>query len=243
MTSDEAQKAISIDNLTKRFGDFVAVDGISFDVPKGQIFGFVGPNGSGKSTTIRMLCGIIAPTSGDASVLGYDVKRQPEMIKQHIGYMSQKFGLYQDLTVLENLTFYAGVYQVPEDTFEERIEGGLKFAELQDRRDQITGTLGVGYRQRLAFACATIHRPQLMFLDEPTAGVDPVTRSRFWDMLYEMSERGRTSFVTTHYMEEAERCHRLGFIYDGNIIALGPPSEVKDAHATLEEAFLALTRR
>lgn len=233
---------IVADNLTKAFGDFTAVDGVSLEIQRGEIFGFVGPNGSGKSTTIRMLCGIIDPTSGFAEVLGYDVFKEAEKIKREIGYMSQKFGLYQDLTVKENIEFYAGVYQVGQAVFKERVDRGLEMSGLKDRAGEMTANLGVGYRQRLALACAVIHDPELIFLDEPTAGVDPVAREHFWNMLYDMAKAGRTSFVTTHYMEEAERCTTLGFIYEGKIIALGPPSEVKGTDPTLEQAFLRLTK-
>lgn len=235
-------KAIEVDNLTKKFGEFTAVNGISFDVEAGEIFGFVGPNGSGKSTTIRMLCGILDPTSGSATVLGRDIEAEAEKVKEAIGYMSQQFGLYGDLTVFENLEFYAGIYQVPEHERLSRIRQGVIAAGLKGREKEQTDNLAAGFRQRLALACANIHRPELIFLDEPTAGVDPKIRRHFWDMLYEMSGQGRTSFVTTHYMEEAERCTKLGLIYDGEIIALGTPAEVKAGAATLEDAFLKLTR-
>jgi ABC-2 type transport system ATP-binding protein len=235
-------KAIKVDNLTKKFGDFTAVNGISFDIEAGDIFGFVGPNGSGKSTTIRMLCGILDPTSGSATVLGRDIVTEAEAVKSSIGYMSQQFGLYGDLTVYENIEFYAGIYQVPEETRAVRIRQGIKEAGLVGREKELADNLSAGYRQRLALAAASVHDPDLIFLDEPTAGVDPRIRRHFWEMLYEMSEQGRTSFVTTHYMEEAERCGKLGFIFNGEIIALGTPAEVKGAAATLEEAFLKLTR-
>lgn len=238
----EVSKAIIVDNLTKKFGDFTAVDGISFDIEAGEIFGFVGPNGSGKSTTIRMLCGIMDPTSGSATVLGRDIIKEAEKVKASIGYMSQHFGLYTDLTVHENVEFYAGVYQVPEEERKERIRQGIRDTGLRGRENELAGNLAAGFRQRLALACADIHRPDLIFLDEPTAGVDPMVRRQFWDMLYRLSEEGRTSFVTTHYMEEAERCSKLGFIFNGEIIALGTPAEVKASAATLEEAFLKLTR-
>lgn len=235
-------KAIIVDNLTKKFGDFTAVNGISFDIAEGEIFGFVGPNGSGKSTTIRMLCGILDATSGSATVMGLDVGRQPEKVKEQIGYMSQHFGLYQDLTVFENVEFYAGIYQVPMAERDARIAEVIAEAGLAGRENDLAANLAAGYRQRLALAASVVHRPPLIFLDEPTAGVDPITRKSFWDMLYDMAARGRTSFVTTHYMEEAERCHRLGFIFNGDIIALGTPAEIKGSDDTLEEAFLRLTR-
>jgi len=235
-------KAVIVDNLTKKFGDFVAVNGISFDIEAGEIFGFVGPNGSGKSTTIRMLCGILDPTSGSATVLGRDIATEAEAVKESIGYMSQHFGLYGDLTVFENVEFYAGIYQVPEGKRAVRIRQGIKDAGLKGREKELADNLAAGFRQRLALACASIHNPELIFLDEPTAGVDPKVRRHFWEMLYEMAEQGRTSLVTTHYMEEAERCTKLGFIFNGEIIALGTPAEVKAGAVTLEEAFLNLTR-
>lgn len=228
--------------MTKKFGDFVAVDGVSFEIAEGEIFGFVGPNGSGKSTTIRMLCGIMDATSGAANVMGLDVRRQPERVKEQIGYMSQQFGLYKDLTVFENVEFYAGIYQVPQDIRDARIAEVIEEAGLAGRERDLAANLSAGYRQRLALAASVVHRPPLIFLDEPTAGVDPITRKNFWDMLNDMAERGRTSFVTTHYMEEAERCDRLGFIFNGKIIALGTPAAIKGPDATLEEAFLRLTR-
>ena len=234
-------KAIVVENLTKKFGDFTAVDDVSFDVKEGEVFGFVGPNGSGKSTTIRMLCGILEPTGGNACVLGLDVLREPERVKEKIGYMSQQFGLYADLTVFENVEFYAGIYQVPEEERGERIREAIAEAGLSGREDELAANLAAGYRQRLALVASAIHRPPLLFLDEPTAGVDPITRKNFWTMLYEMADRGRTSFVTTHYMEEAERCSHLGFIYNGKIISLGTPDEVKAGAQTLEEAFLRFT--
>ncbi len=235
-------KAVVVNNLTKMFGNFIAVNGISFDIDEGDIFGFVGPNGSGKSTTIRMLCGILDPTSGSATVLGRDIVTEAEAVKESIGYMSQHFGLYGDLTVFENVEFYAGIYQVPEDQRAVRIRQAIKDAGLTGREKELADNLAAGFRQRLALVCAAIHQPELIFLDEPTAGVDPKVRRHFWEMLYEMAEQGKTSLVTTHYMEEAERCTKLGFIFNGEIIALGTPAEVKAGAATLEEAFLKLTR-
>lgn len=241
-TNREVTKAIIVDNLTKKFGEFTAVDSISFDIEAGEIFGFVGPNGSGKSTTIRMLCGILDPTSGSATVLGRDIVTEAEAVKESIGYMSQHFGLYGDLTVYENVEFYAGIYQVPEEQRAVRIRQGIKEAGLKGREKELADNLAAGFRQRLALSCASIHDPELIFLDEPTAGVDPRIRRHFWEMLYEMAEQDRTSFVTTHYMEEAERCSKLGFIFNGEIIAMGTPAEVRAGAATLEEAFLKLTR-
>jgi ABC-2 type transport system ATP-binding protein len=239
---EDVMKAIEVKGLIKKFGDFTAVNSISFDIDTGEIFGFVGPNGSGKSTTIRILCGIMDPSGGTATVLGHDVSAEPERIKEKIGYMSQHFGLYTDLTVFENVEFYAGVYQVPEEERDERIRLAIVEAGLTGREDELAANLAAGYRQRLGLVASSIHNPPLIFLDEPTAGVDPGTRQNFWDKLYDMSEQGRTTFVTTHYMEEAERCTRLGFIYNGEIISLGTPDEVKAGARTLEEAFLALVR-
>lgn len=222
------ETAISVEQLTKKFGEFTAVDNVSFTVGKGEIFGFLGPNGSGKSTTIRMLCGVLDPTAGAASVLGIDVASQPEEVKRRIGYMSQKFSLYEDLTVTENLEFYGGVYDVPPDLFAERRREIIAMADLKGRENELAGNLSVGWKQRLALGCAIIHQPPILFLDEPTGGVDPVSRRRFWDMLHEMAREGRTLLVTTHYMEEAEHCHRLGFIYEGRLVALDSPRRIKE---------------
>jgi ABC-2 type transport system ATP-binding protein len=203
------------------------VDAIDLDVRRGEIFGFLGPNGSGKTTTIRMLCGVIKPTGGAATVLGTDVIGDPEDVRRRIGYMSQKFSLFSDLTVDENLRFYAGVYGLPQDRFAERRAYVLEMADLVGRERELTANLSVGWKQRLALGCATIHEPQLLFLDEPTSGVDPTARRQFWDLLYELAERDVTLFVTTHYMDEAAHCSRLAFIYDGSIIASGTPREVR----------------
>ncbi len=219
--------AVVLRNLEKRFGDFIAVNRISLEVGRGEIFGFLGPNGAGKSTTIRMLCGILTPTSGEGTVAGFDVTTQPEQIKQHIGYMSQKFSLYEDLTVEENLDFYGGIYGIPPEKREERKAWVLKMAGLEQHRSERTGTLPVGWKQRLALGSAVLHEPPILFLDEPTSGVDPISRRQFWEMIYELSSRGVTVFVTTHYMEEAEYCQRLGLIYRGELIALGTPDELK----------------
>lgn len=219
---------IKTENLTKQFGDLVAVDQVNLEVKKGEIFGFLGPNGSGKSTTIRMLCGILDPTAGSASILGFDVSREPEKIKERIGYMSQRFSLYDDLTVFENLEFYGGIYQVPSDRMRERINFALDMADLIGRERELAANLSVGWKQRLALGCAIIHEPELVFLDEPTGGVDPLSRRHFWDLIYDMSEEGKTLFVTTHYMDEAEHCHRLAFIFEGKIIATGTPEEIKE---------------
>jgi ABC-2 type transport system ATP-binding protein len=222
--------AIKVDGLVKRFGDFAAVDGVSFDVCKGEIFGFLGPNGSGKSTTIRMLCGLLTPTAGSGSVVGLDIVKQAEQIQTRIGYMSQKFSLYNDLTVLENIQFYAGVYKVPPDRMDERIDVVLKLADLEEDRDRLTRTLSVGYKQRLALGCAVVHEPDVLFLDEPTSGVDPVSRRRFWDLIDSLARSGVTILVTTHVMEEAEYCNRLVMIYKGKRVALGTSAELKSQY-------------
>jgi len=201
--------------LSRRFGALVAVRDVSLTVRRGEIFGVLGPNGAGKSTTIRMLCGILDPTSGGGTVVGHEIARDAERIKQSIGYMTQRFSLYEDLTVLENARFYAGIYGVPRARRRARIEEGLEQAGLVGRRDQIAGTLSGGWKQRVALACATIHDPPLLFLDEPTAGVDPVSRREFWEQIHAISSRGTTTLLTTHYMDEAERCHRLAFIFRG----------------------------
>ncbi|MFZ1410914.1 MAG: ABC transporter ATP-binding protein [Micropruina sp.] len=219
--------AISVRGLTKRFGDFTAVDGIDVDVPRGQVFGFLGPNGSGKTTTIRMLTGTIAPQAGQALVLGEDVIRHPERAKRRIGYMSQKFALFEDLTVDENLRFYAGVYDLPPERFAAQRRYVLEMADLIGRENELTANLSVGWRQRLALGAATIHDPELLFLDEPTGGVDPVARRQFWDLLYDLASRGVTLFVTTHYMDEASHCNRLAFIYRGRLIAEGSPQQIR----------------
>ena len=219
--------AVDVSNLSRRFGNFVAVDTISFQVPAGQIFGFLGPNGAGKSTTIRMLCGLLRPSSGTGNVAGFDISRQAEEIKQHIGYMSQKFSLYEDLTVEENINFYGGIYGLRGARLEEKKTWALNMSALSDHRKSLTATLSGGWKQRLALACAILHEPPLIFLDEPTSGVDPVSRRRFWDLIYAMADRGITIFVTTHYMEEAEYCDKVCLIYRGAIVAMGSPEELK----------------
>lgn len=219
--------AVAVSGLTKRFGDFVAVDHISFDVAAGEIFGFLGPNGSGKTTTIRMLLGLITPSEGEAQVLGIDVVHQPETIARRVGYMSQKFSLYPDLTADENLTFYGRAYGLRGKALARRKDEVLALIGLSDRRHRLTATLAGGWQQRLALAAAILHQPELIFLDEPTAGVDPVSRRTFWRLLYELAAQKTTIFVTTHYMDEAEQCHRLAFIHRGKIIAIGPPGAIK----------------
>ena len=219
--------SVEVENLVKRFGDFTAVDRISFQTKTGEVFGFLGPNGSGKSTTIRILCGLLHPTSGRAIVAGYDVVESPELIRQNIGYMSQKFSLYADLTVLENLRFFAGMYGVPATDVRARIDWALEMAGLQGRESSLTGTLSGGWKQRLALGCAVLHRPPIVFLDEPTSGVDPLSRRLFWELIQRMSDDGVTIFVTTHYMDEAEYCNRLALMNGGRLIALGTPTELK----------------
>ncbi len=223
----ENHSSVLIDNLVKRFGDFVAVDRISLDTRRGEIFGFLGPNGAGKSTTIRMLCGLLKPTSGRAMVAGYDVSREPEAVRQNIGYMSQKFSLYNDLKIIENIRLFAGLYNVPREQLSKRIDWALGMANLRGQENRIVATLPAGWKQRLALGCAVLHKPSIIFLDEPTSGVDPITRRQFWDVIYEMAHEGVTVFVTTHYMEEAEYCNRLALIFRGKMVALGTPSELK----------------
>src|SRR5215831_9556588 len=221
------ENSVVVRDLVKRFGTFTAVDRVTFETLPGEVFGFLGPNGSGKSTTIRILCGLLHPTSGRAEVAGFDVVRSPERIRRHIGYMSQKFSLYDDLKVIENLRFYAALYKVTGNQLKERIDWALNMAGLTDRKESITGTLSGGWKQRLALGCAVLHRPAIIFLDEPTSGVDPVSRRRFWELIQELSSQGVTVFVTTHYMDEAEYCNRLALIFTGRLIALGTPTELK----------------
>jgi ABC-2 type transport system ATP-binding protein len=218
---------VVVRNLERRFGAFTAVNRVSFEVRKGEIFGFLGPNGAGKSTTIRMLCGLLAPTSGEGTVAGFDLKTEAEKIKQNIGYMSQRFSLYEDLTVEENINFYSGIYRIPAERKKERKEWVLRMAGLSDHRATKTAFLSGGWKQRLALGCAVLHEPPILFLDEPTSGVDPISRRTFWELIYELAGKGVTVFVTTHYMDEAEYCDRLGLIYRGELVALGTPEELK----------------
>jgi ABC-2 type transport system ATP-binding protein len=234
--SDDAA-AISVRGLTKRFGNFTAVDGIDFDVPRGQVFGFLGPNGSGKSTTIRMLTGSLAATAGRAYVLGEDVLAHPARVQRRIGYMSQKFTLFKDLTVEENLRFYAGVYGLSAEQYASQRAYVLQMADLVGREKELTANLSVGWQRRLALGTATIHSPELLFLDEPTSGVDPVARRQFWGLLYDLASRGVTLFITTHYMEEASHCSQLAFIYRGRLVAEGTPQQIREratGHRILE---------
>ena len=227
MLSPAREKAVVVKNLERRFGRFIAVNRISFEVAKGEIFGFLGPNGAGKSTTIRMLCGILAPSSGQGTVAGFDVRTQPEKIKSHIGYMSQKFSLYEDLTVEENIDFYSGIYRIPPEKKKQRKEWVIEMAGLKDHRRSRTAILSGGWKQRLALGCAILHEPPIIFLDEPTSGVDAISRRQFWDLIYDLASRSVTVFITTHYMDEAEYCDRLALIYRGELIAMGSPSILK----------------
>lgn len=238
----ENEVALSVRGLSRHFGDFVAVDGIDLEVERGEIFGFLGPNGAGKSTTIRMLCGLLEPTSGTGHVAGLDLYLQRENIKAHIGYMSQKFSLYEDLTVEENIDFYSGIYQLSKNQRAERKAWVLEMADLKDQRKRLTRELPGGFKQRLSLGCALLHEPPLLFLDEPTSGVDPISRRHFWDLIHEMADTGITVFVTTHYMEEADYCDRLALIYNGRIQALGRPSELKaqTGQSSMEGVFVAL---
>ncbi len=233
------EKVISVKNLTKRFGSFTAVDRISFDVYRGEIFGFLGANGAGKTTAMRMLCGLSFPTGGDGKVAGYDIATQPEQIKRRIGYMSQKFSLYETLTVMENLNLFATIYGMSKKEIEAESGRLFDILDMNGMRDSLVKDLPVGWRQKLAFATATIHRPDVVFLDEPTGGVDPVTRRRFWELIYRASSSGMTIFVTTHYLDEAEYCNRVSIMVDGRIEALDTPVRLKEIYhaATMDEVF------
>lgn len=235
---------ISVRDLTKRFGDFTAVDRISFDVYRGEIFGFLGANGAGKTTAMRMLCGLSYPTSGSGTVAGYDVGREGERIKRHIGYMSQRFSLYNDLTVRENIVFFAGIYGLAKSEAQERASAMLAKLDFRTARDTLVGSLPLGWKQKLSFAIATIHRPEVVFLDEPTGGVDPLTRRQFWEMIYEAADAGTTLFVTTHYMDEAEYCSRVSVLVDGKVCALDTPGRLKRQFAagSMDEVFRKLAR-
>ncbi|MFZ5897529.1 MAG: ABC transporter ATP-binding protein [Myxococcota bacterium] len=232
---------IETHSLSRRFGDLVAVADVSLSVARGEIFGVLGPNGAGKSTTIRMLCGILDPTGGSGKVVGYDIASEAESIKQRIGYMTQRFSLYEDLSVQENLTFYAGIYGVPRARRKQRVEAVLERTGLAARRKQIAGTLSGGWKQRVALASATIHEPPLLFLDEPTAGVDPVSRREFWEQIHRLAAEGTTVLLTTHYMDEAERCHRLAFIFRGQVLDVGSPEQIVERR-NLRAAELVVER-
>ncbi len=238
------QYIIEVKDLTKQFGSFTAVDHITFEVKRGEIFGFLGANGAGKTTAMRMLCGLSYPTSGTGTVAGFDVRKEGEKIKRHIGYMSQRFSLYEDLTVLENMELFGGIYGVDKKTLRERAATMLKRLEFYDERNTLVGSLPLGWKQKLAFVVATIHKPEIVFLDEPTGGVDPITRRQFWEMIYQASSEGTTIFVTTHYMDEAEYCHRVSMMVDGQIKALDTPADLKKTFnaASMDEVFRTLAR-
>lgn len=238
-------KVIEVKKLTKRFGDFTAVDSISFDVKKGEIFGFLGANGAGKTTAMKMLIGISKPTSGEAQVAGYDVHTQAEMIKKNIGYMSQKFALYDDLSILENAQFFGGIYGLKKSVIRQKVEAIIQKLDLTSVQKEKVGSLPLGWKQKLAFSVALIHEPKIVFLDEPTGGVDPITRRQFWEMIYEQAQKGTTIFVTTHYMDEAEYCDRVSIMVDGRIEALDSPSILKKKYnaENMNEVFLKLARR
>jgi len=238
------ENAITAHHLTKRFGDFSAVDAISFEVKKGEIFGFLGANGAGKTTAIRMLTGLSRPTSGEATVAGFDVAKQAEKIKENIGYMSQKFSLYEDLSIRQNIRFYGGIYGLRSKEIKAKTEQILTELQLEPYADKVVGSLPLGWKQRLAFAVANVHDPAIVFLDEPTGGVDPATRRQFWEMIYAAASLGRTIFVTTHYMDEAEYCDRISIMVAGKIEALGSPGELKAKFKveTMDEVFLKLAR-
>ena len=239
-----SETVISVRNLTKRFGDFTAVNNISFDVYRGEIFGFLGANGAGKTTAMRMLCGLSYPTSGSGTVAGFDVMREGEMIKRHIGYMSQRFSLYNTLTVGENIKLFAGIYGLSKQVTAKRSEELLARLKFSSERDTLVKALPLGWKQKLAFAIAGIHRPEIIFLDEPTGGVDPVTRRQFWEMIYEAAEGGTTIFVTTHYMDEAEYCSRVSIMVDGEVRALDTPTRLKQQYnaESMDEVFRMLAR-
>ncbi len=237
--------AITVENLTKKFGDFTAVDKVSFRVKEGEIFGFLGANGAGKTTVIRMLCGLLTSTSGNANVAGYDINTQSEQVKRNIGYMSQKFSLYNDLTVMENLLFFGGVYGITSKILQDRISWAIDMAGLQDRTSLLTGSLPVGWKQRLALGCALLHRPKIVFLDEPTGGVDPISRRRFWELIHTLTNEGTTVFVTTHYLDEAEYCNTIVLLHAGKLVAEGSPQKLKTGYnvQSLEDVFIHLVNR
>ncbi len=238
------ETVIKVDKLTKKFGDFIATNQVSFEVEKGEIFGFLGANGAGKTTAMRMLCGLLLPSSGSASVAGFDVYRQTEHIKQNIGYMSQKFSLYEDLTVKENIRFYAGIYGMSRPVIKEKMASLLEQLQMTAEENSLVRSLPLGWKQKLAFSVAILHEPKIVFLDEPTGGVDPVTRREFWNLIYGAAEKGITVFVTTHYMDEAEYCNRVSIMVDGKIEALDTPRNLKTTFkaASMDEVFLQLAR-
>lgn len=239
------KNAIEVNNLYKKFGHFTANEDLTFQVKKGEIFGFLGANGAGKTTAIRILCGLLSPTSGDVSVAGYNVAKQPEEVKKRIGYMSQKFSLYEDMTVEENIRFYARIYGLSRKEIKERTDRLLDTLGMNDYRKTLIESIPIGWRQKLAFSVAVIHEPQIVFLDEPSGGVDPITRRQFWDLIYEAAHNGITVFVTTHYMDEAEYCDRVSIMVDGRIEALDSPNGLKATYRAenMEEVFLQLARK
>jgi ABC-2 type transport system ATP-binding protein len=236
--------SVEVENLTRRFGRFTAVDGISFQVRDGEIFGFLGANGAGKTTTIKMLCGLLLPTSGRGTIEGLDIFTQSQEIKNHIGYMSQKFSLYEDLTLFENLEFYGGIYGIEGSEYQAALSRAASFTGLKEHYERMTHDIPLGWKQRLALTASLLHRPKVLFLDEPTGGVDPISRREFWKLIYELADAGTTVFVTTHYMDEAEYCNRLSIMHDGKIIAVGSPQELKKRYAkkTMEDVFVDLIR-
>ncbi len=236
--------SVQVKDLTRNFGDFTAVDKISFDVKKGEIFGFLGANGAGKTTTIRMLCGLLMPSSGQATVAGFDIYKEYESIKHNIGYMSQKFSLYEDLTVRENIEFYGGVYGLTRNQIKQKTEELVAYLHLEEQVDKMTFDLPLGWKQRMALSTAILHEPQIIFLDEPTSGVDPVSRRNFWLLIYELAERGKTVFVTTHYMDEAEYCHRLSIMKEGRIVELDTPAALKKKYnaGSMQDVFINIVK-
>jgi len=241
----EEHYSVVAEEISRHFGDFVAVDRISFKVRDGEIFGFLGANGAGKTTTIRMLCGLLLPSSGKARVAGYDIYTESDRIKADIGYMSQKFSLYEDLTVAQNLEFYGGIYGLRREELSRTIAEAIATTDLKQHLDKLTRDIPAGWKQRLALTCAILHAPRILFLDEPTGGVDPISRREFWGLIYALAEKGTTIFVTTHYMDEAEYCNRLSIMHDGHIVALGSPRELKERYGkpNIEELFIDLVRR
>jgi len=240
----QPENIINVKNLVKKFGSFVANDNLSFQVKKAEIFGFLGANGAGKTTAIKILCGLSAPTSGEIEVAGYDVYTQTNLIKKNIGYMSQKFSLYEDITIKENFRFYGGIYGLSKSKINERIAFFLKKLKLESAKDELISSLPLGWKQKIAFSVAIMHDPKIVFLDEPTGGVDPVTRRQFWEMIYEASHNGITVFVTTHYMDEAEYCNRVSIMVDGRIDALNTPENLKKQYGvnSMNDVFLKLAR-
>jgi ABC-2 type transport system ATP-binding protein len=244
MTGGRGERSIEVDGLTRRFGTFTAVDAISFDVGQGEVFGFLGANGAGKTTAIRMLIGLLAPTAGSARVAGYDVATQAEMVKRNIGYMSQRFSLYEDLTVRENITLYGGIYGLSDEAIQRRTTDLVDRLDLREDVDARVKSIPLGWKQKLAFSVAVLHDPKVVFLDEPTGGVDPITRRQFWELIYATAAAGTTVFVTTHYMDEAEYCDRVSIMVDGRIVALGTPAELKEKYEgrTIDDVFVRLAR-